>query len=81
MQNSARNGKKVTQVIYRVADHKYIIYIAMPTSVMGQIFGNLMKQNIARNGNTMNQSKMQLHETEPEVLMHPYSKFLSKVLE
>jgi len=26
MQNSARNGKKVTQVIYRVADHKYIIY-------------------------------------------------------
>ena len=48
-----QNGKKMTQVIYRVADHKYIIYVAMPTSVMGQIFGNLMKRNIARNGNTI----------------------------
>ena len=52
MQNIAKNGKKVTEVLYRVIMCTHLLPF-LATIVIRQIvaiFGNLVKQNIARNG-------------------------------
>ena len=61
MQNIAKNGKKVTEVLYRVIMCSLLlpflatIVIRQIVAIFGNrqivtIFGNLVKQNIARNG-------------------------------
>ena len=52
MQNIAKNGKKVIEVLYRVIMCTHLLPF-LSTIVIRQIvaiFGNLVKQNIARNG-------------------------------
>ena len=59
MQNTARNGKKVTEVLYRVADQSFYCHFwqlcdhllpFLATTVIRQTVTILVKQNIARNG-------------------------------